>query len=190
MVTHKRGTVALLFTATVLLGLSTLGFAQSKEYTSQYLANTHPAKLKSNIDNARARQEAVKERFGVSKPDAKSFINEAQKQQRLYRNLLPGGNAPAGTPGWQSLGPTRTNHIQNGISLNEVNSGRMRTILPNPSNPDVVYLLTSSGGLWKSTNFTKAFPTWTATTDSQFTTSGGAAAFGRNQTPGHETIYV
>ena len=190
MVTHKRGTVAWLFTATVLLALSTLGFAQSKEYTSQYLANTHPAKLKNNIDNARARSEAMKERFGVSKPDAKAFIKEAQKQQRLYRNLLPGGNAPAGTPGWQSLGPTKTNHIQNGISLNEVNSGRMRTILPNPNNPDVVYLLTSSGGLWKSTNFTKAFPTWTATTDSQFTTSGGAAAFGRNQTPGHETIYV
>src|SRR4051812_40169594 len=103
MVTHKRGTVAWLFTATVLLALSTLGFAQSKEYTSQYLANTHPARLKSNTDNARARSEAVKERFGVSKPDAKLFINEAKKQQQLYRSLLPGGNAPAGVPSWQSL---------------------------------------------------------------------------------------
>src|SRR3954463_8535456 len=72
MVTHKRGTVAWLFTATVLLAFSTLGFAQSKEYTSQYLANTHTAKLKSNTDNARARSEALKERFGVNKPDAKS----------------------------------------------------------------------------------------------------------------------
>src|SRR3954468_2468664 len=195
MVTHKRGTVAWLFTAAVLLAFSTMGFAQDGDanasgYTSKHLANLNKSKLSKKIDDARARQEAMKERFGADRKDVKKIADEAAKQKQRYANLLPGGNAPAGTPVWQSLGPTKTNHIQNGISLNEVNSGRMRTILPNPSNPDVVYLLTSSGGLWKSTNFTKAFPTWTATTDSQFTTSGGAAAFGRNQAPGHETIYV
>jgi|tagenome__1003787_1003787.scaffolds.fasta_scaffold20939793_1 hypothetical protein len=195
MVTHKRGTVAWLFTAAVLLAFSTVGFAQSGDanesgYTSKYLANLNKSKLNKNIDNARARQEAMKERFGVDRKDVKKIADEAAKQKQRYANLLPGGNAPAGTPVWQSLGPTKTNHIQNGISLNVVNSGRMRSILPNPNNPDVVYLLTSSGGLWKTTNFTKAFPSWTAVTDNQFTTSGGAAAFGRNVTPGHETIYV
>ncbi len=191
MVTHKHGTVAWLFTATVLFAFSTLAIAQNESgYTSKYLANTHLAKLKSNPDNARAREEAMKERLGAEKHDAKPFFDAAKKQQQLYKNLLPGGNAPAGTPVWQSLGPFKTNHIQNGISQNRVDSGRMRSILPNPNNPDSVYLLTSSGGLWKTTNFTKAFPTWTATTDSQFTTSGGAAAFGRNLAPGHETIYV
>jgi photosystem II stability/assembly factor-like uncharacterized protein len=192
MVTHKRGTVAWLFTAAVLFVFSALTFAQSNEsgYTSKYLANTSPAKLKANTDNARARSEAMKERFGAEKKDAKPFFAEAQKQQKLYRNLLPGGQAPAGTPRWVSLGPTKTNHIQNDISLNMVNSGRMRSILPNPANANVVYLLTSSGGLWKTTDFAKQKPTWVATTDSQFTTSGGAAAFGRNTVPGHETIYV
>src|SRR3954462_10188957 len=192
MVTHKRGTVAWLFTAAVLFVFSALTFSQSNDsgYTSKYLANTSPAKLKVNTDNARARSEAMKERFGVEKKDAKPFFAEAQKQQKLYRNLLPGGQAPAGTPRWVSLGPTKTNHIQNDISLNMVNSGRMRSILPNPANANVVYLLTSSGGLWKTTDFAKQKPTWVATTDSQFTTSGGAAAFGRNTAPGHETIYV
>jgi hypothetical protein len=198
MVTHKRGTVVCLFTAAVLFafGFSTLAIAQDggdkneSGYTSKYLANLKKSKVNPNIDNARARNEAMKERYGVNKRDAKPFFAEAQKQQKLYRNLLPGGSAPAGTPVWQSLGPTRTNHIQNGITLNAVNSGRMRTILPNPTNGDVVYLLTSSGGLWKTTNFSKQKPTWVATTDSQFTTSGGAAAFGRNLAPGHETIYV
>src|SRR3954462_6654025 len=192
MVTHKRGTVAWLFTAAVLFVFSALTFSQSKEsgYTSKYLANTSPAKLKANTDNARARSEAMKERFGAEKIDAKPFFAEAQKQQKLYRNLLPGGQAPAGTPRWVSLGPTKTNHIQNDISLNMVNSGRMRSILPNPTNSNVVYLLTSSGGLWKTTNFSQQKPTWVATTDSQFTTSGGAAAFGHNLAPGHETIYV
>jgi photosystem II stability/assembly factor-like uncharacterized protein len=191
MVTHSRGTVAWLFTAAVLIAFSTLAIAQNESgYTSNYLANTHLAKLKSTPDNARAREEAMKERLGANKHDPKPFFDAAKKQQQLYKNLLPGGNAPAGTPVWQSLGPTKVNHTQNGVSLNVVNSGRMRSILPNPNSPDVVYLLTSSGGLWKSTDFTKAFPTWMATTDSQFTTSGGAAAFGRNLAPGHETIYV
>src|SRR5436305_4051417 len=192
MVTHNRGTVACLFTAAVLIAFTTLGIAQSNEsgYTSKYLANTSPAKLKTNTDNARAREEAIKQNLGAGKHDAKPFFDAAKKEQQKNKNLLPGGNAPAGTPHWISLGPTKTNHIQNGISQNRVDSGRMRSILPNPNNPDVVYLLTSSGGLWKSTNFTKAFPTWTVTTDSQFTTSGGAAAFGKNVAPGHETIYV
>ena len=198
MVTHKRGTVACLFTAAVLFAfVSNLAFAQvangdknESGYTSKYLANTHLAKLKSRPDDARAREEAMKERFGTERRDPKALLSEAQKQKQKYANLLPGGTAPAGIPVWQSLGPTRTNHVQNGVSLNVVNSGRMRSILPNPTNPDVVYLLTSSGGLWKATDFTKSFPTWTAVTDNQFTTSGGAAAFGRNVTPGHETIYV
>jgi len=197
MVTHKRGTVACLFTAAVLVAfLSSVAFAQVVDgdknesgYTSKYLANLNKSKL-GQSDAAKARSEAMKERFGTGRVDVQRIFGEAQKQQQLYKNLLPGGNAPAGTAVWQSLGPAKTNHIQNGISLNVVNSGRMRSILPNPTNPDVVYLLTSSGGLWKTTSFTKTFPTWTATTDSQFTTSGGAAAFGRNLTPGHETIYV
>src|SRR5882762_2323021 len=143
MVTHKRGTVACLFTAAVLFAFSTLAFAQPGDgnesgYTSKYLADLNKSRLNKNIDNARARAEAIKERYGVEKRDAKAMFGEAQKQQKLYKNLLPGGNAPAGTPVWQNLGPTKTNRIQNGISLNVVNSGRMRSILPNPNNPDVV----------------------------------------------------
>ena len=193
MVTHKRGTVAWLFTAAVLVAfVSSIAFAQDNEsgYTSKYLANLNKSKL-GEADAARARQEAMKERFGTGQANVKAIFSEAQKQKQLYgKTLLPGGNAPTGTPVWQSLGPTKTNHIQNGISLNVVNSGRMRSILPNPSDPNVVYLLTSSGGLWKTTSFTKTFPAWTAVTDNQFSTSGGAAAFGRNIAPGHETIYV
>src|SRR3954452_23568365 len=142
MVTHKRGTVACLFTAAVLFAFTTLGFAQSNEsgYTSKYLAHTSPAKLKANADNATARTEAIKQNLGADKHDAKPFFAAALKEQKKNRNLLLGGNGPAGKTAWISLGPTKTNHIQNGISQNRVDSGRMRSILPNPNNPDVVYL--------------------------------------------------
>src|SRR5438270_13138979 len=144
MVTHKRGTVAWLFTAAVLLAFSTIGFAQDGDanesgYTSKYLANLNKSKL-GQTDAAKARQEAMKERFGTARAGVKTIVGEAQKQKQTYGGtLLPGGHAPAGTPVWQSLGPTKTNHIQNGISLNVVNSGRMRSILPNPTNADPVY---------------------------------------------------
>ena len=72
------------------------------------------------------------------------------------------------------------------VTLHVTDSGRMRTILINPENPDIVFLLTSSGGLWKTENFSSPHPHWTPKTDSTFTTSGGAAAFGR--TP--QTLYV
>lgn len=100
MVTRKRGTVAGLFTAAVLFTFSSLAIAQGNEsgYTSKYLANLNKSSLNKNIDNARAREEAIKERYGVEKRDAKAMFGEAHKQQNLYKNLLPGGSAPVGTP--------------------------------------------------------------------------------------------
>ena len=48
------------------------------------------------------------------------------------------------------------------------------------------YVLTSSGGLWKTTNFSQPRPAWTATTDAILSTSGGNAALGANP----DTIYL
>eukprot|EP01041_Mallomonas_annulata_P014278 gene14279-30381_t len=80
---------------------------------------------------------------------------------------------------WTSLGPTYTPYPY-------LDSGRVRSILPNPTNPDIVYVLTSGGGLWKTTNFlTSTNPTWVPLTDFLTTTSGGSAALGSNP----DTIY-
>lgn len=62
----------------------------------------------------------------------------------------------------------------------------MRSFLIHPGSDDVVYVLTSSGGLWKTTNFTAPRPGWRAMTDSILSTSGGGAALGKNP----ETIYL
>ena len=65
-------------------------------------------------------------------------------------------------------------------------SGRARTILPHPTDPNIVYFLTSSGGLWKTTDFQKNKPHWVSLTDGVITTSGGAVAFGRDP----DTLYL
>ena len=64
--------------------------------------------------------------------------------------------------------------------------GRARTILPHPTDPNIVYFLTSGGGLWRTNNWTSANTTWSVLTDDLPTTGGGAVAFGRNP----NTLYL
>ena len=76
MVTHKRGTVACLFTAAVLFAFTSLAIGQDGDtnesgYTSKYLANLNKSNLNKKIDDARARQEAMKERFGTDRKDVR-----------------------------------------------------------------------------------------------------------------------
>ena len=154
------------------------------------------------LDNPKARQEALRESRGGNPLFRLHALREAARERARYGNMLPtAAAANAATPvtssltassaslasgHWVNIGPTKNDYIQNGVTLHVTDSGRMRTILVNPENPDVVYLLTSSGGLWKTENFSSLHPHWSPKTDSTFTTSGGAAAFGR--TP--QTIYV
>eukprot|EP01041_Mallomonas_annulata_P004481 gene4482-8919_t len=80
---------------------------------------------------------------------------------------------------WASIGPTYTPYPY-------LDSGRVRCILQHSTNRDKVYILTSGGGLWMTTNFFVTSPTWTPLTDQLVTTSGGYAAFGSDP----ETIYL
>eukprot|EP01041_Mallomonas_annulata_P004834 gene4834-9637_t len=80
---------------------------------------------------------------------------------------------------WTSLGITYTPYPN-------LDSGRVRSILPNPTNRDIVYILTCGGGLWKTANFFVTNPTWIPLTDTLTTTSGGSAALGSNP----NTIYL
>jgi photosystem II stability/assembly factor-like uncharacterized protein len=54
---------------------------------------------------------------------------------------------------------------------------RVRTILVDPANADIVYLLTSGGGLWKTSNFLSPRPAWAPKSDG-VSAAGGAVAFG------------
>src|SRR5262245_46427060 len=119
-------------------------------------------------------------------PEFMEAVMVAADQQRAQYG--PDGRGAIKVTGgeWTNIGPHRSNWIENGLRVNESDTGRIRTFLVHPTNPDIVYVLTSSGGLWKTTNFSAPRPGWRATTDSILSTSGGNAAFGR--TP--DTIYL
>src|SRR5438132_2142651 len=124
---------------------------------------------------------AALDRFGAYFSEAykESLLRSLDSQRALYGSLLPGGNAPRDVPTWRSIGPTNAKYQTNGVTLKVADSGRVRTILQSPADADTVYVLTSGGGLWKTSTFSHTNPQWSAKTDALQTTSGGSVAFGR-----------
>src|SRR6516225_9869611 len=99
-----------------------------------------------------------------------AMAQEAETQRQLYRQQLPGGVGASGTPTWVSLGPTTENHWQNAT----------------PTNPDTVYVIAATGGLWKTTNFSQPNPSWSPKSDAIGTDGVGSGALGKNP----DTIYL
>jgi len=130
-------------------------------------------------DNPTARLEWQRKAWGtVSASFRQSAIKEGKKH---------GDKKNAKGPKWVSIGPAGADYEQNGSFTGHVrDSGRARTILPHPTNPDVVYMLTSGGGLWRTNNWQSEQTTWEVLTDDLPTTGGGSVAFGRNP----NTLYL
>ncbi|QDS91756.1 Dockerin type I repeat protein [Roseimaritima multifibrata] len=92
---------------------------------------------------------------------------------------------------WGPQGPQPTINAQvenipsTGAGANPV-VGAVHTVLPDPTDADVLYLGATNGGIWKTTDATAASPTWTPLTDQFASLSTGAMEFdttdGTNQT--------
>ena len=150
-------------------------------------APTEFVELAADEDEVRARIDANQSVTGDYTEEFKlAAIQEVERQQQQYPLHAAGAAAPSGVATWRSLGPTQAKYQTNGVTLQVSDSGRIRTILTHPTDPNVVYLLTSGGGLWKTTTFTHQHPLWEAKTDALLSTSGGSVAFGR--TP--DTLYL
>src|SRR5215467_3341255 len=154
-------------------------------YASPYLL-AHDWTSEDDADDAMLRTQANLQRRGGNSNFPGDVMDQARQERGRFPQLVGAAPFSPGIPMWFSIGPTKSNHIQNGVLRTVVDSGRMRSILPHPSDPNIMYLLTSSGGLWKTTDFLMNTPHWTSKTDFVGTTSGGAAAFGRDP----NTIYL
>jgi hypothetical protein len=115
-----------------------------------------------------------------------NILRELARKQSLYPQQAAGARPPEGMPVWQSIGPRGSQYLYNSVTLNEVDSGRIRTILVDPANSDKVTVLTSGGGLWRSNDFSSSKPRWRVLTDNLVSTSGGSAALGRSA----DTLYL
>jgi titin len=87
---------------------------------------------------------------------------------------LPATMVSLGANTWVPLGPdpTTLGHVAGQLPV----TGHVEGLAADPTNPNVLYIAASGGGVWKTTNAQAAFPTWTPLTDNQATLATGAIA--------------
>ena len=86
---------------------------------------------------------------------------------------------------WINLGPTNASFEKNGITYTKVDSGRVRRVLVHPTDPNIIYVATAGGGVWKTFDGTTPVsdlpggstgPTWRPITESVGSLSVGSMA--------------
>jgi hypothetical protein len=124
--------------------------------------------LVSSIQNGRDREESENEIPGLPSDDwfekQRAFPfdeipNDARLKSIEYVKSMPVAGVST-TAAWGLAGPTNI-------------EGRITTIAVHPTNPQIVYIGTANGGVWKSTNFCAS---WTSVFDNQNTSSIGDIA--------------
>ena len=94
----------------------------------------------------------------------------AELRANVAKGLLrPGPEQRIAGDGWAPIGPAPEYDATNGASF----SGRVTAIALHPSNPNVAYIGTAQGGVWKTADHGL---TWTALTDTQASLAIGAIA--------------
>src|SRR5687767_5032154 len=147
---------------------------ESADFVERELQEPGPEK-----DDPSGRLEWQRQAWGVPTPASRANTLREGRNHSAKKN--------ANGPKWVSIGPDGADFDQNGsFTGHEIDSGRARTILPHPTNPDVVYFLTSGGGLWRTRNWESPNTEWTVLTDDLPTTGGGSLAFGKNP----NTLYL
>ena len=181
--------VAMVATACAVMVAQEPQRSRDDGYRSSYVPKSLPTSVEDVIkDDPAGRREAMLEQYGgeFTPEFLETLTAAANEQTATYGPLGRGGiKAPAGGA-WTNVGPFRSAWIQNGGRLTESDTGRVRTFLVHPTNADIVYVLKSSGGLWKTTNFSHPRPSWRPMSDNILSTSSGSAAFGRDP----QTIFL
>lgn len=102
-----------------------------------------------------------------------AMIPENPNEEAAYLDPEAEKAALAGST-WSNIGPTKANVLQNGgVTLNVSDSGRVRSIVVDPSNPSTIYLALSGGGVWKTTD---GGATWLPKTEALGSLSCGSLA--------------
>ena len=93
-------------------------------------------------DDPRGRIEWMRELMGgaLTPEFMEAMMKAADEQIAQYGPAGRGAiQVPAGGS-WTNVGPFRSNWIQNGLQVQESDTGRVRTFLVHPTNPDVLYV--------------------------------------------------
>src|SRR5947208_1740514 len=134
------------------------------------------------LDDPAARLRATREWYGDDVAGRARILDAARMERDRYAIGQGGGgsraNALSATSGgaFVSLGPTRADFAVNGIQYSEIDSGRVRQILAHPMDPDVLFIATAGGGVWKTYTATAPTVLWEPLTDALGSTAVGTLA--------------
>ena len=94
---------------------------------------------------------------------------------------------PAAPNFWISEGPSPGINGQENVPPNNQINGAIQAIAVHPTDPNVMYVGSVNGGIWKTTNATAASPHWVPLTDNLPSLSIGALEFDPTDTT-HQTL--
>ncbi|MEO6753391.1 MAG: hypothetical protein ABIP85_16565, partial [Chthoniobacteraceae bacterium] len=113
-------------------------------------------------------------------------LADGKEIDRITREAQSPANAgrvpPATVIGgaWIPLGPASTQNGQVTVPPNNEIAGCVQAVAVHPTNPDIIYIGSIGGGVWRTLNGTAASPAWTPLTDTQATLNIGAVEFDTN----------
>src|SRR5262245_54122156 len=107
-----------------------------------------------------------------SRPRPDFLVNATRRLVATLAMLVAlsmASQAPAfAQPTWVEQGPGPILFDSNTvIPPNSPVAGAINAIVVSPTDPDLVYVATVNGGIWRTTNGTAISPTWTPLTDQQ-----------------------
>ncbi len=122
-------------------------------------------------------------------PDDNPDPDQLGGEQAVFSQ--PASHAPLAVTGgvWlpQGFSPANNGQVEGSTMTNRPVVGAIHTVAAHPTNADIMYIGTTNGGIWKTTNATATNPTWIPQTDSASSMSIGALEFDPTDAT-HETL--
>ncbi|MDQ2659258.1 MAG: hypothetical protein M3Y03_02440, partial [Verrucomicrobiota bacterium] len=100
-----------------------------------------------------------------------------EAERKAGRNYSGLSAAAVSSSAWTPVGPAPLPQGQTDGTINPV-TGRIIAVAVHPTNPDIVFVGTASGGLYRTLNGTAAQPTWTPLMDTIQMQANGITALG------------
>jgi photosystem II stability/assembly factor-like uncharacterized protein len=145
-------------------------YNDDEPYDPAQLGHAFSRKYMQYLNQAAAQERA---RHGSKIP---SLTRTSAAGGTIVTTLRPTGEDPRRVSGttWVNIGPTTATVEKNGsYTIPGVDAGRVRSIVPHPTDPATLYVAFAAAGVWKTTD---GGATWTALTESLGSLSCGSLA--------------
>jgi hypothetical protein len=128
-----------------------------------FAVTTAPTFIHAQSDPVPVPPEAI-----IVSEEWKTATPETAPVYQWERSSIPPATPTPGAATWVEQGPGPILFESNTrLPPDNPASGAVNAVAPSPTNPNLLYVGTVNGGIWRTTNLTAVDPTWTPLTDQQ-----------------------